>query len=161
MSKRKRDRKSPAGAGAPAGGDGAREAGRFSARRKTDAIIHCGGTGGPGRGSTREIRQRRRRPLTKRTVSPVTYPPRPRGAVQIKGLEEPVSIYEVEGIGPLRTKLQVAVRRGLARFVGRQREMESLQNALAQAKAGHGQLVGVMGEPGVGKSRLFYEFKRG
>ena len=81
--------------------------------------------------------------------------------MQIKGLEEPVSIYEVEGIGPLRTKLQVAVRRGLARFVGRQREMESLQNALAQAKAGHGQLVGVMGEPGVGKSRLFYEFKRG
>jgi putative protein kinase ArgK-like GTPase of G3E family len=81
--------------------------------------------------------------------------------VQIKGLEEPVSIYEVEGIGPLRTKLQVAVRRGLARFVGRQREMESLQNALAQAKAGHGQIVGVMGEPGVGKSRLFYEFKRG
>src|SRR5262245_21057450 len=70
--------KSPAGAGAPAGGDGAREAGRFSARRKTDAIIHGGGTGGPGRGSTREIRQRRRRPLTKRTVSPVTYPPRPR-----------------------------------------------------------------------------------
>ena len=81
------------------------------------------------------------------------------GAVQVKGLEEPVSIYEVEGIGPLRTKLQVASRRGLARFVGRQREMESLQNALAQAKAGHGQIVGVMGEPGVGKSRLFYEFK--
>ena len=81
------------------------------------------------------------------------------GAVQIKGLEEPVSIYEVEGIGPLRTRLQVAVRRGLARFVGRQREMESLQNAMVQAKAGHGQLVGVMGEPGVGKSRLFYEFK--
>ena len=81
------------------------------------------------------------------------------GAVQVKGLEEPVSIYEVEGIGPLRTKLQVAARRGLARFVGRQREMESLQNALAQAKAGHGQIVGVMGEPGVGKSRLFYEFK--
>ncbi|HJY80910.1 MAG TPA: AAA family ATPase, partial [Candidatus Binatia bacterium] len=81
------------------------------------------------------------------------------GAVPVKGLEEPVSIYEVEGIGPLRTKLQVAVRRGLARFVGRQREMESLQNAMAQAKAGHGQIVGVVGEPGVGKSRLFYEFK--
>ena len=48
---------------------------------------------------------------------------------------------------------------GLTRFVGRQSEMEQLQQALAQAKAGHGQIVGVMGEPGLGKSRLFYEFK--
>ena len=59
----------------------------------------------------------------------------------------------------LRTKLQVAARRGLARFIGRQREVETLQNALMQARAGHGQIVGVMGEPGVGKSRLFHEFK--
>ena len=50
-------------------------------------------------------------------------------------------------------------RRGLARFVGRQSEMAQVQRALEQAKAGHGQIVGVMGEPGVGKSRLFYEFK--
>ena len=48
---------------------------------------------------------------------------------------------------------------GLTRFVGRQREMEQMQRALDQAKAGHGQIVGVMGEPGLGKSRLFYEFK--
>ena len=63
------------------------------------------------------------------------------------------------GAGPLRTKLQVAARRGLTRFVGRQSELEQMQQALAQAKAGHGQIVGVMGEPGLGKSRLFYEFK--
>ncbi len=82
------------------------------------------------------------------------------GPTQIKGVEELLNIYEVLGSGPLRTRLQVsATRRGLTRFVGRQREMEQLQRALEQAKAGHGQIVGVMGEPGLGKSRLFYEFK--
>ena len=81
------------------------------------------------------------------------------GQTQIKGVEEPLHVYEVLGAGPLRTKLQVAARRGLTRFVGRQREVEQLQHALTQAKAGHGQIVGVMGEPGLGKSRLFYEFK--
>src|SRR5712692_10114771 len=81
------------------------------------------------------------------------------GETQIKGITEPLSIYEVLGVGPLRTKLQVAARRGLVRFVGRQSELEQMRRALELAKAGHGQLVGVMGEPGVGKSRLFYEFK--
>ena len=81
------------------------------------------------------------------------------GPTQIKGMEEPLTIYEVLGAGPLRTKLQIAARRGLTRFVGRQSELEQLQRALAQAQAGHGQIVGVMGEPGLGKSRLFYEFK--
>jgi class 3 adenylate cyclase/predicted ATPase len=81
------------------------------------------------------------------------------GAAQVKGVTDPLKIYEVSGIGPLRTRLQVAARRGLARFIGRQRELETLQNALAQTCAGHGQIVGVMGEPGVGKSRLFHEFK--
>ena len=78
---------------------------------------------------------------------------------EIKGVEEPLNVYEVLGAGPLRTKLQVAMRRGLTRFVGRQSEMDQLQRALEQAKAGHGQIVGVMGEPGLGKSRLFHEFK--
>src|SRR5713101_2319924 len=81
------------------------------------------------------------------------------GAAQIKGVSEPINIYEVQGAGPLRTRLQVAARRGLVRFVGRQSELEQLQKALELAKSGHGQIVGVMGEPGVGKSRLFYEFK--
>jgi class 3 adenylate cyclase len=81
------------------------------------------------------------------------------GPAQIKGFTEPVHIYEVSGVGPLRTKLQLSVRRGLAHFVGRQSEMEQLRHALELAKGGHGQIVGVMGEPGVGKSRLFYEFK--
>jgi class 3 adenylate cyclase/predicted ATPase len=81
------------------------------------------------------------------------------GPTQIKGVEEPLAIYEVLGVGALRTRLQVAARRGLTQFVGRQSEMEQMQKTLTQAKAGHGQIVGVMGEPGLGKSRLFYEFK--
>src|SRR5437870_3893694 len=81
------------------------------------------------------------------------------GKTQVKGVEEPLNVYEVLGAGPLRTRLQVALRRGVTRFVGRQGELEQLQQALLHAKAGHGQIVGVMGEPGLGKSRLFYEFK--
>jgi class 3 adenylate cyclase/predicted ATPase len=84
---------------------------------------------------------------------------KPLGAADIKGLEAPLNVYEVRGAGPLRTKLQVAAQRGLTRFVGRYTEMEQLRRALEQATAGHGQIVGVMGEPGLGKSRLFYEFK--
>ena len=82
------------------------------------------------------------------------------GKTKVKGIEETVPIYEVLGTGPLRTRLQVSVRRGLTRFVGRHAELEQMQQALAQAKEGHGQILGVMGEPGLGKSRLFYEFKR-
>ena len=82
------------------------------------------------------------------------------GAAQIKGVDEPLNVYEVLGAGPLRTRLQVSARRGLTRFVGRHSEMDQMQRALEQAKAGHGQIVGVMGEPGLGKSRLFYEFKQ-
>src|SRR5438094_6942956 len=81
------------------------------------------------------------------------------GKTQVKGVEAPLPVYEVLGAGPLRTRLQVAVRRGLTRFVGRQSELEQMKRALAHATAGHGQMVGVMGEPGLGKSRLFYEFK--
>src|SRR5215207_4948701 len=81
------------------------------------------------------------------------------GKTQIKGVEDPLNVYEVLGAGPLRTRLQVAARRGLTRFVGRHSEMDQMKRALDQAKAGHGQIGGVMGEPGMGKSRLFYEFK--
>ncbi len=82
------------------------------------------------------------------------------GEAHLKGVSAPLNIYEVTGVSPFRTKLQVAARRGLARFIGRQSEMAYLQGALEQAKTGCGQIVGVMGEPGVGKSRLFYEFIR-
>ncbi|HSV34998.1 MAG TPA: adenylate/guanylate cyclase domain-containing protein [Ramlibacter sp.] len=81
------------------------------------------------------------------------------GATPIKGLTEPLPVFEVLGLGPLRTRLQVSASRGLARFVGRGRELEQLREARARAHAGHGQIVGVVGEPGVGKSRLCHEFK--
>jgi len=81
------------------------------------------------------------------------------GATPIKGLPEPLAVFEVLGLGPLRTRLQVSASRGLARFVGRARELEQLREARARAHAGHGQIVGVVGEPGVGKSRLCHEFK--
>src|SRR5204863_10118131 len=76
---------------------------------------------------------------------------KPLGAVRVKGVSEPVTMYEVVGVGPLRTRLQVAARRGLSRFVGRQRELGQMQQAWALTKTGHGQIVAVIGEPGVGK----------
>ncbi|MGU7770269.1 adenylate/guanylate cyclase domain-containing protein [Burkholderia sp. MR1-5-21] len=81
------------------------------------------------------------------------------GATQVKGIPEPLEVYEVLGLGALRTRLQVAAHRGLARFVGREAELQRLHGALTEASAGHGQIVGVVGEAGVGKSRLFHEFK--
>jgi len=78
---------------------------------------------------------------------------------QIKGVSEPVGLYEVTGLGPLRTRLQVSAKRGLTRFVGRHAELEQMKQALELAREGHGQVVAAMGEPGVGKSRLFFEFK--
>lgn len=82
------------------------------------------------------------------------------GAIPIKGITDPITVYEVLGNGPLRTRLQVAARKGLAPFVGRRQELELISSALKHAKNGHGQIVGVVGEPGVGKSRLFYEYKQ-
>ncbi len=80
------------------------------------------------------------------------------GPTKVKGISEPVNIYEVTGLGALRTRLQRAVGRG-PKFVGRQREMEAMKHAAEQAKAGHGQIVAAMAEPGVGKSCLLFEFK--
>ncbi|MCY1296272.1 TOMM system kinase/cyclase fusion protein [compost metagenome] len=81
------------------------------------------------------------------------------GAAHVKGIPKPQEVYELHGLGALRTRLQVAAHRGLARFVGREAELEVLRRALEQSKSGHGQLVAVVGEAGVGKSRLFHEFK--
>ena len=84
---------------------------------------------------------------------------KPLGATKVKGVSEPVNVYEVTGLGPLRTRLQRSAGRGLSKFVGRQAEMDSLKRAAEQAKAGRGQIVAAMAEAGVGKSRLFFEFK--
>ena len=80
------------------------------------------------------------------------------GPVPVKGLTAPVEAFELVGVTALRRRLQAAAVRGLTRFVGRQPELEALHQALAQAAAGHGQVVALVGEAGVGKSRLAYEF---
>jgi hypothetical protein len=81
------------------------------------------------------------------------------GPTKVKGVSEPVNVYEVTGLGPLRTRLQRSAGRGLTKFVGREREMEALRHAAEQAKGGRGQIAAAMAEPGVGKSRLFFEFR--
>jgi predicted ATPase/class 3 adenylate cyclase len=81
------------------------------------------------------------------------------GPTRVRGISEPVNVYEVTGLGPLRTHFQVSARRGLTRFVGRQREIEALRQAFELASSGHGQIVAAMADPGMGKSRLFFEFK--
>jgi class 3 adenylate cyclase len=80
------------------------------------------------------------------------------GATVVKGVSQPVAAYEVLEPGALRTHFELSARRGLTRFVGRERELEQLQHALEQSVAGHGQIVAVVAEAGTGKSRLFYEF---
>jgi class 3 adenylate cyclase/tetratricopeptide (TPR) repeat protein len=81
------------------------------------------------------------------------------GPTKVKGVSDPVNVYEVTGLGPLRTRLQRGAAGGYTKFVGRKREMETLKHAAELAQAGHGQIVASVAEPGVGKSRLFFEFK--
>ena len=83
---------------------------------------------------------------------------KPLGPVKVKGLSAPVDVYEVISAGAVRTRLERAAARGFTRFVGRDAELEQLRGAYERAGGGHGQVVAVVGEPGVGKSRLFYEF---
>ncbi len=85
---------------------------------------------------------------------------RPLGAVPVKGLETPTPVYELTGSVPARSRLQATAARGLTRFVGRESELQQLAQALERAAAGHGQTVAVVGEAGVGKSRLVWEFTR-
>ena len=80
------------------------------------------------------------------------------GATQLKGLEEAIEIFELENASAAHTRLAVAQARGLTRFVGRHAEMETLETALERVKEGHGQVLGVVGDAGLGKSRLCYEF---
>ena len=80
------------------------------------------------------------------------------GRFPVRGLPEPVEVFELLGASAVRRRLQAAAVRGLTRFVGRQQELAALQQALGQAGAGHGQIAAVVGEAGVGKSRLVYEF---
>jgi len=81
------------------------------------------------------------------------------GPMQVRGVADPIEIYEIVGPGPLRTHFELSARRGLTKFVGRERELQHMHHALELAMSGHGQLVAVVAEAGTGKSRLFHEFK--
>jgi class 3 adenylate cyclase/tetratricopeptide (TPR) repeat protein len=81
----------------------------------------------------------------------------PLGPVPVQGLDAPIEVFNVIAAGQVRTRFQAAALRGLSRFVGRDAEMEQLGDALVGVRHGHGEVVAVVGEPGVGKSRLFHE----
>jgi class 3 adenylate cyclase/tetratricopeptide (TPR) repeat protein len=80
------------------------------------------------------------------------------GEFEIKGASRPVRVFELAGIGAAHSRLDLSRARGFSRFVGRAREMAALDAALADAQAGRGGAVGVVAEPGTGKSRLLHEF---
>jgi class 3 adenylate cyclase len=80
------------------------------------------------------------------------------GAAVPKGFSEPVRMFALESEGPLRTRLDRARARGLSPLVGRGRELAALEAALEQSRAGNAQAIGLVGEAGIGKSRLAFEF---
>ena len=80
------------------------------------------------------------------------------GPLPVKGLEAPLEVYELTRAATVRSRFQAAAARGLTRFVGRESELEQLRQALERARVGHGHVVAVIGEAGVGKSRLYWEF---
>jgi len=79
------------------------------------------------------------------------------GPMAVRGVSTPVEVYELTGTSTVRSRLQAAATRGLSRFVGRDAEMDQLRRALEPARQGRGQVVALVGEPGVGKSRLVFE----
>jgi class 3 adenylate cyclase/tetratricopeptide (TPR) repeat protein len=83
------------------------------------------------------------------------------GRTKVKGVDEPVGLYDLDGVGSFRTRLDRQRARGLSRFVGRDRDMAVLEAALERARGGSGQVVGVVAEAGTGKSRLCAEFLDG
>jgi class 3 adenylate cyclase len=85
---------------------------------------------------------------------------KPVGRIAVKGLRTGIEAYELVGAEMPRSRLEATAARGLTRFVGRDAELELLRTARDRTTAGRGQAVGVVGEPGVGKTRLFYEFTR-
>jgi len=86
---------------------------------------------------------------------------KPLSETQVRGLAEPVTMFELVGASAVRSRWHAAVARGLTRFIGRESETAQLEQALARAKDGRGQVVAVAGEAGVGKSRLVWEFSQG
>jgi class 3 adenylate cyclase len=85
---------------------------------------------------------------------------RPLGEIQVKGKEKPVEAYQVLGLGPAKSRLEAAKAQGLAEFIGRRKELERLIDCFGRVKAGHGQVVSIVGDAGIGKSRIVLEFRK-
>ena len=81
------------------------------------------------------------------------------GPVPVKGLRKPVVVHRLTGVGPRRSPLEGLGPQALSHFVGRDRELEALLDLFDAAREGRGQALGIVGEPGVGKSRLLLEFR--
>ncbi|RJP26781.1 MAG: TIR domain-containing protein [Actinobacteria bacterium] len=81
------------------------------------------------------------------------------GEIEIKGKADPVHAYQVLVALPTRGRVTASLSRDLSPFVGRGKELDQLNDRYQQAKAGSGQVVGIVGEPGVGKSRLLLQFR--
>jgi class 3 adenylate cyclase/tetratricopeptide (TPR) repeat protein len=84
----------------------------------------------------------------------------PLGAVQAKGISQPVETYEITGATPARTRVQAGAARGLTPLVGRRSEIDCFNKLVEQVAVGRGQILAMVGEPGMGKSRLVHEFTR-
>jgi len=80
--------------------------------------------------------------------------------VEVKGKTEPVPLYKVIGTLPRRSSIASRSERTLSPFVGRERELATLEALFAQVESGQGQVVGIVAEAGGGKSRLLYEFRQ-
>ena len=80
------------------------------------------------------------------------------GTFPVKGVADPVPVFQLQGIGEVRTRFDVSRARGLTRFVGRKDDIQTLHAALARVREGNGQVVGIVADAGVGKSRLSFEF---
>ncbi len=80
------------------------------------------------------------------------------GEFTVKGISEPIRVYELLGTGPHKTRFDISQARWLTRFVGRGGEMRTIEEALTRAIDGEAQIVGIVADAGVGKSRLCYEF---
>jgi predicted ATPase/class 3 adenylate cyclase len=81
------------------------------------------------------------------------------GPTEVKGIDEAIEVYQVVGVGASHGHFDLATKRGLTKFIGRENELAQMHRALELARSGHGQVVAVMAEAGTGKSRLFHEFK--